>query len=135
MADIITVDLNAVYSAWYQHMKTNVPAIKKYGMISDGAPAKFPYANLQMIGNPTAILDLENNECTQNLTFQTDCYVNDQSALTLQKMDDECRSFFVSLGFRKMGDSAWSTTSGVTRVTSRFNMPHYNGILEGITNT
>ena len=130
MADIITVDLNVVYSAWYSFMKTAVPEIKKYGMISDGSVATFPYANLQMIGNPSNIVDLENNECTVNLTFQTDCYVNNQSALTLQKMDDGCRSFFISLGFRKMGDSVWSTTNGITRCTSRFNMPNYNGILD-----
>lgn len=133
MADILTVDRDALYKAWYNHMKSNVPEIKKYGMITDGAVAKFPYANMQVTGESTAESDLENNECTMNLTIQTDCYVNDQSALTLQKMDDNCRSFFIGLGFRKMGDSVWSTTNGITRSTSRFNMPNFNGVFDNLT--
>ena len=132
MPEILTIDLNQIYKAWKAHLEENSGA-KYFGMVTDGSVAKFPYANLMMIGNSTNAMDLENNECTWSLTFQTDCYVDDAKVYSvLYPMDEACRQFFADLGFRKVGDSALVTANGITRLTSRFNMPHYNGILDNL---
>lgn len=122
----ISIDLNTIYVAWRAHMLEHSVA-KHFGMISDETIAEFPYANVQMIGNSTASTDFENNEGTWNLSFQTDCYIDNNNPSELTQMDMACRDFFMSLGFRKTGDSMLIKTGKVTRVTSRFNMPNYNG--------
>ena len=132
MADILTIDINEIYKAWKAHLEANSGA-KYFGMLNDGVSAKFPYANLQMIGNTSNVTDLSGDECTWSLTFQTDVYIdNTKYYSVLYPMDEACRQFFVNLGFRKVGESALMSSNGITRLTSRFNLPHYNGELDNL---
>lgn len=128
MADVVQIDLDKIYQAWREHLLANSDA-RHFGMFNDKSVADFPYANLMKIGSPTDATDLENNEATVDLTFQTDCYINNSDITALYVMDDACWVFFNELGFRKMGDSAPTVinNSDVKRLTSRFTLRNCNG--------
>ena len=72
MAEVIAIDLDGIYRAWRSYLVEHSDA-RHFGMVNDKSVAEFPYANLQMLGRPTNVTDLENHECTVDLTFQTDC--------------------------------------------------------------
>lgn len=128
MADVIHIDLEEIYVAWRTYLLEHSDA-KHFGMVDDRSIAKFPYANLMMVGRNTNVTDLENHEVTVDLTFQTDCYTDSDKILTLYGMDDACWEFFQELGFRRMGDSSLSviSNSNVKRLTSRFTLRNFNG--------
>ena len=128
MADVISIDLDAIYVAWRSYLLEHSGA-KHFGMVNDKSVAQFPYANLMMIGRPTNVTDLENHEITVDLSFQTDCYTDSEKILTLYDMDDACWEFFQELGFRRMGDATLSvvSNSNVKRLTSRFTLRNFNG--------
>ena len=129
MADVIAINLDQIYRAWRSYLLSHSDA-RHFGMVNDKSVAEFPYANLMMLGRPTNATDLEGNECTIDLTFQTDCYVDSKNVLTLYGMDDACWEFFQELGFRRMGDSSLSvvSNSNVKRLTSRFTFRNFNGV-------
>lgn len=132
MGETLSIDLGAIYTAWANYLKGHSDA-KHFSMLGDGNIAKFPHANLRLLGNPTNSSDLDNDECTWNVTFQTTCYIstpNDTKVLSLYGMDNACRDFFVGLGFRKMGESIPMVNTQVASITSRYNMTHYNGSLD-----
>lgn len=132
MIEALHIDLNEIYKAWKAYLEEHSGA-KNFGMVNDGTVAKFPYANLQMIGDSTNITDVSGDECTINLTFQTDVYIDNEKYYSLlYPMDEACRDFFVNLGFRKVGDSMPMNANGITRLTSRFNLSHYNGNLDNL---
>lgn len=128
MADVIAIDLDKIYKAWRAYMLEHSCA-KHFGMINDKSVAEFPYANLSMLGRPTNVTDLDNNEVTVDLTFQTDCYIDSMKILSLYEMDTACWEFFNGLGFRRMGDATPSAVSNtnVKRLTSRFTLRNFNG--------
>lgn len=127
MADIVHVDLDAIYVAWREYMLANT-SVKHFGMISDQSVAKFPYATITMIGRATGVTDLLNNEATADLTFQTECYINGTDYASLYAMDEACWQFFNNLGFRKMGDSTLMVVDKtVYRIVSRFQLRNFNG--------
>lgn len=127
MAEILTIDIDAIYSAWREYMIAHTN-LRNFDMITDGAIAKFPHGNLRMIGNITNASDMENNEATWNLTLQTDFSINSKKLSELYKMDSVSRQFFIEHGFRKMGESVPQMQNKVTQLTSRYNMTHYNGV-------
>lgn len=128
MADVIAIDLDKIYKAWRAYLIEHSDAAH-FGMVNDKSVAEFPYANLAMLGRSTNATDLEGNECTVDLTFQTDCYIDTGKIMTLYDMDMACWEFFQELGFRRMGDSNLSdvSNSNVKRLTSRFNLRNFNG--------
>ena len=128
MADVITVDQRAIYSAWRTYLLEHSGA-EHFGVFNDMSIAEFPYSNLMMLGRPTDVTDLENNEVTVDLTFQTDNYTDSDDVLILYGIDDACWAFFQELGFRRMGDSTLSqvSNSNVKRLTSRFTLRNFNG--------
>lgn len=128
MADVVQVNLDSIYQRWRAYLLEHSGA-KHFGMFNDKSVANFPYANLAMAGRPTNVTDLQNIEVTVDLTFQTDCYINNSDIVELYEMDDACWQFFNELGFRKMGDSALSviSNSDVKRLTSRFTLRNFNG--------
>lgn len=128
MADIVNVDLDALYRAWRTYMLENSKA-KYFGVDNDLTKAKFPYANFLMIGRPTDTSDLENHEITVDLTIQTDCYIDTQNLSDLYDMDSACWSFFQELGFRRMGNAILTDVSNVNvkRIISRFFLRNFNG--------
>lgn len=127
MAEILTIDIDAIYRAWREYLIAHTK-LRSFGMITDGAIAKFPYGNLRMIGNLTNASDMENNEATWNLSFQTDFFINTTKLSEIYEMDSVSRQFFVGHGFRKMGESVPQMQNKVTQLTSRYNMTHYNGV-------
>lgn len=128
MADVIAVDLNKIYTSWRTYLLEHSDA-KYFGMLNDKSVAKFPYANIAMLGRPTNVTDLDNNEITVDLTFQTDCYTDGSKIMPLYVMDDACWEFFQELGFKRMGDATLSvvSNSNVKRLTSRFTLRNFNG--------
>lgn len=128
MADIVNVDLDALYRAWRLYMKEHSNA-KYFGVDNDLTKAKFPYANFQMVGRPTNTSDLENHEITVDLTIQTDCYIDKQKPTELYEMDNACWSFFQELGFRRMGNSTITDVQNmnVKRIISRFFLRNFAG--------
>lgn len=128
MADVIAIDLDKIYKAWRAYLLEHSDA-KYFGMVNDKSVAKFPYANLMMLGRPTNVTDLENHEITVDLTFQTDCYTDTDKVMPLYDMDTACWEFFNELGFTRMGDSTLSvvSNSNVKRLTSRFMLRNFNG--------
>ena len=127
MADIVQLDLEKIYEAWREYLLANSEA-KHFGMINDQSVAKFPYATLVLIGRPTSVTDLQNNEATVDLTFQTDCYIDSTEYTSLYAMDDACWQFFNNLGFHRMGDNQLiAVDKTVYRITSRFTLRNYAG--------
>lgn len=132
----VTVDINQIYKAWRGFL-TNHSVAKRFGMFNDKSVAEFPYCALTLVGKPTNVTDLSNYEVTVDLTFQTDCYIDNSKISELYVMDDACWQFFNELGFRRMGDSALSVVdnSNVKRITSRFTMRNFAGrFLKDISN-
>ena len=126
---VIEIDLNKLYKAWRKYMLEHSDAAH-FGMINDKTVAEFPYSNMAMLGRPTDAATLTNEECTVDLTVQTDNYIdNPQKILSLHGMDDACWAFFQMLGFKRMGDSTPTpvSNSNVTRITSRFTMRNFPG--------
>lgn len=136
MADVVNVDLDAIYSAWRSYMIENSKA-EYFGVDNDLTKAKFPYANFLMIGRPTDTSDLENHEITVDLTIQTDCYIDTQNLSDLYDMDTACWSFFQEMGFRRMGNAILTDVSNMNlkRIISRFFLRNFNGrFLKELTN-
>lgn len=128
MADVIAIDLDKIYRGWRAYLLEH-SGCKHFGMVNDKSVAEFPYANLTMLGRATNATDLEGNECTVDLTFQTDCYLDTSKIMDLYDIDTACWEFFQELGFRRMGDTTLSVVnnSNVKRLTSRFNLRNFNG--------
>ena len=128
MADIVNVDMDTIYRAWRLYVKGNSKA-KYFGTDNDLTKAKFPYANLMLVGKPTDKKDLENHEITVDLTLQTDCYIDKQVLSDLYDMDDACWAFFQELGFSRMGNTALTDVQNmnVKRIISRFTLRNFNG--------
>ena len=128
MADVVSFDLDQFYMDWKQYVSDNSEA-KHFGMFNDQSVAEFPYSCLTIIGRATNATDLVNTECTVDLTFQVDNYINSQRISSLYAMDDACWEFFQERGFRRMGDTSLSVVSNtnIKRLTSRYNIRNFNG--------
>ena len=120
--------VDQIYADWVAYMKDNSDA-KYFGMTADWTRvAKFPFANLQLIGKSQAESDLENNEVTARVVFQSSVFLNSEKASILYGMDDASSAFFQSIGFHRMGDSAPIRVSdSVNAVASRFVCENFNG--------
>lgn len=128
MARVITIDLDPIYRAWRTHLLRYSTA-EYFGMVYDSTrQANFPYANLSLVSRATNGSDLEGDEASISLVFETEAYINNNKYLTLYEIDDASASFFNGLGFRRVGDSQIIKVSDTTtKITSRFSMYHYCG--------
>lgn len=127
MADIVQIDLERVYEAWREYLLAHSDTLH-FGTINDQSVAEFPYATLLLIGRPTNVTDLLNNEATVDLTYQTDCYSDTTEFTSLYAMDNACWEFFNELGFRRMGDSTiMAVDKTVYRISSRFQLRNFAG--------
>lgn len=128
MAEIIQVDVNEIYKYWRLYLLAHSEA-KYFGTIYDPTKvAKFPYANLRMLGRPQDGGDLEGDESSLDLTYEAECYINDNKIMSLYDMDSASAQYFHNLGFRRIGDSQIIKTSDtVTKITSRFYLRNYCG--------
>ena len=124
----IHIDVDAIYRAWRTYLLANSPA-KYFGMLYDPSKqSKFPYANFRMISRPKNGGDLEGDEATVSLTFETEALINTDKYLTLYDIDQASADFFASLGFSRVGDSQPIRVSDtVTKIQSRFYMRNYGG--------
>lgn len=128
MANVIDFDVNAVYKAWRNYVMGKTTTMH-FGMIFDPTrQAEFPYANLKLIGRPKNAGDLEGDEASISLTFEAEAYINNEKYTDLYRIDNASAKFFTELGFSRVGDSQPIKVSDtVTKITSRFFMPHYSG--------
>lgn len=128
MPKSLEIDLEKIYSAWRTYLLANSNA-KHFGMLFDPTKqAKFPYANLRMMSRSRDGSDFENDEMSIALTFETEAYINNAELMTLYNIDTVSADFFIELGFRRIGDSAVIRVSDtVTKITSRFYLPHFCG--------
>ena len=128
MSNIVQLDKDALYKAWRLYMLEH-SICKNFGAFDDKSVAKFPYAVLTIVGNPTNTTDLQNYEYTTDLTVQSDCYIDSMKITDLFSMDEACWEFFNMLGFRKTGDSLPTSVSNsnVKRITSRYTMRNFAG--------
>lgn len=128
MPRTITLELNPIYQAWRAHLLRHSTA-EHFGMVYDSTrQAEFPYANLSLVTRQTNGSDLEGDEASITLVFETEAYINNNKYLTLYEIDDASASFFNGLGFRRVGDSRLVKVSDTTtKITSRFSMNHYCG--------
>lgn len=125
---LIDVDVNNIYKYWRLYLLAHSDA-KYFGSVFDMTKlATFPYANLRLIGRPTDGSDLANDEATIALTYEAEAYINDNKILTLYNIDKANAEYLQTLGFRRIGDSQVIKVSvTVTKITSRFVLPHYCG--------
>lgn len=124
----IEVDLDGIYSAWRLYLLKRGDA-KFFGMVFDTTKkAQFPYANLRMISRPTMASDLQGDESSISITFETEAYINTDKYLMLYRIDEASANFFLELGFRRVSDTQLIKVSDtVTKVVSRFTMTNYCG--------
>ena len=128
MPSIIDVDLDGIYQDWRTYLLANSQA-KYFGMLFDPVKqAKFPYANLRLVSRARDGSDFENDEMSIALTFEAEAYINNSELLTLYNIDTASAQFFADLGFSRIGGTAIVKVSNtVTKITSRFYLPHYCG--------
>lgn len=128
MADTIKIDFDEIYGAWRGYLLENSKA-KHFGVLFDPSKkAEFPYANLALVGHPTGGQDLEANEMSVTLTFDTEAYINNKEYGTLLNIDQASADFFIGLGFERVGTSPMTRVSNtVSRITSRFTLDNYTG--------
>lgn len=124
----INLDIDAIYQAWRTYLLENSKA-KYFGMVYDPSKvAKFPYANLRLVGRPKKDGDLEGNEASVTITVETEAHINTDKYLTLYNIDQASADFFAQLGFSRVGDSQILRVSDtVTKIQSRFFMATYTG--------
>lgn len=124
----IRLDLDAIYASWRRYLLANSSA-KHFGMVFDTTKkAQFPYANLALVSRSVNGSDLEGDEATISLVFETEAYINNNKYLSAYDIDSASADFFCNLGFRRLGNTQLIRVSDtVTKVTSRFSMAHYNG--------
>lgn len=129
MGEIISYAfIDEVYAAWVTYLRAHSTA-KYFGMSADWTRiAKYPFANFQLIGMPESESDLDGNQVTIRVTFQTMFFVNTEKMSVLYSMDEASGAFFQAHGFHRMGDSVPVRISdSVTAVTSRFTCDNFNG--------
>lgn len=129
MPGIIKIDLEKVYGGWRAYLLNNSKA-KHFGMLFDPSKqSKFPYANLKLIDRPTGGADLENNEASINVVFETEAYINNEEIMTLYNIDEASAQFFTELGFKRIsgGNSPVKVSATVTKITSRFSYRNFCG--------
>ena len=128
MANVIEFDFDAVYRAWRVYM-IRYTETEHYGMLFDPTKqAEFPYANLKVISRPKNGGDLEGDEASISVTIEVEGYINNTKYNDLYKMDSVSAKFFAELGFGRVGSSEpIKVSETVTKITSRYYMPHYCG--------
>lgn len=128
MGKSIELDIDKIYQAWRTYLLAHSQA-KYFGMLFDSTKqAHFPYANLRLVSRYTDGSDLDGDESSIYLTFETEAYINNSKLLTLYNIDTASADFFLELGFRRTGDSQVMRVSDtVTKITSRFLLRHYCG--------
>lgn len=129
MPNMIPVDLDNIYKAWRIYLIAHSPATH-FGMVFDTTKlAEFPYANLAMVSRTTSGSDLQGDESSIDLTFETEAYINNDKYITgLYAIDNASADFFNKLGFRRVGSTRPIQVGGtVTKITSRFYMANYCG--------
>lgn len=124
----IAVDIDAIYASWRRYLLANSKA-KEFGMVFDiTKQAEFPYANFSLISRSVNGSDLEGDEATITLVFETEAYIKNNKYLLAYGIDTASANFFANLGFQRIGSTQLLRVSDtVTKVTSRFSMAHYNG--------
>lgn len=134
---LVNVDVDRIYELWRLHLLENSKA-KYFGMVYDPTQtAKFPYGNFRLIGRSTSGGDLQGDESSITLTFETEAYINTNKYLTLYEIDNASADFFINLGFRRVGNSELLKVSDtVTKIQSRFIFYNFCGyFLKDISNT
>lgn len=128
MSQTIEIDYEAIYGAWRRYLLEHSKA-RHFGTLFDPSKkAEFPYANLSLVSHPTNGRDLEANEMSVDLTFDTEAYINTKEYLTLMNIDNANAEFFIGLGFRRIGNSQITRVSNtVSRIMSRFTLWNYTG--------
>lgn len=128
MPSVMEVDLDSIYVDWRGYLLENSKA-KYFGMLFDPVKqAKFPYANLRLVSRPRDGSDFENDEMSVALTFECEAYINNSELMTLYNIDSASAQFFANLGFSRIGGTPIAKVSNtVTKITSRFYLPHYCG--------
>lgn len=124
----IRVDIDNIYKYWRTYLMSRT-SVRYFGTIFDYTKvAEFPYANLRLISRATDGGDLQGDESSISLVFETECYIKDNKVLTLYEVDTHSADYFLTLGFRRIGDSQIvRVTDTVTKIMSRFSLAHYCG--------
>ena len=128
MASIVEIDVDNVYKAWRNYIM-RYTTTTHFGMVFDPTrQAEFPYANLRLLGRPKSGGDLEGDEASVTLTYETEAYINNERYTDLYKIDTASAKFFAELGFGRIGDSQPIKVSDtVTKITSRFTLANFCG--------
>lgn len=120
--------VDQIYADWVAYMQDNSDA-KYFGYTADWTRiAKFPFGNFQLIGKSPGESNLENDEVTARVVFQTTVFINGERISTLYDMDAAASQFFQDIGFHRMGDSALiRVADSVNAMASRFVCDNFNG--------
>lgn len=128
-SDRVQLDIDALYRKWRMFLMAH-STCTHFGIVYDPTRvAQFPYANLTLISRATNGGDLEGDESSVMLVYETEAYINNDKYLTAYQIDDASADFFITkLGFRRIGNAQLMRVSNtVTKVSSRFAMQNFCG--------
>ena len=93
---------------------------------------KTKYAQMYMASNTTASKDLEGDETSTQISFQTDVFASGSKALSkVYTLDDASKQAMIDMGFRcDYSSLIQNVDSAFKRVTSRYSMTYCGSLLD-----
>lgn len=133
MPETIKNPVSEVFERWASDIE---PAVGKGNFSMDDsqtiASSKKVYAKLLMLGNPLQNSDLEGNECSTILSFQSESYASGTKALSkVYEIDSVSHQAMVNMGFRRIyGPELQNNADGsIKRVVSRYSRVYTGKLL------
>lgn len=99
------------------------PFCTNVSQIYQETPAEFPHVFVNMLDNPVTVVDMDNNECAVNATFEITVYTDDglESANKVAGLTD---AEMQSMAFQRIfgpQQAVNTTDANITRVVIRYN--------------
>ena len=120
--DTVSNPIVTIYSKWKEAVE---PVVGKNNtsMENKQTISTFPYANMRLMGTPTASSDLNGNEGAIMPSVQIDLYTNGNKALSkAYDIDSVSHEAMVSMRFRRTYGSSLvdNADNSIKRLTSRY---------------
>lgn len=120
--DTVSNPIVTIYSKWKEAVE---PVVGKNNTSMENSQiiSKMPYANMRLMGTPTASADLNGNECAIMPAIQIDVYTNGTKALSkAYDIDSVSHASMVAMRFKRTygPELIDGTDNSIKRLVSRY---------------
>ena len=127
---IIENPVLAVFNRWREEIAP-VVGEGNYSMDYSITVAKTPYARLTLLSKSGQTWDIQGNECSLSISFQSESYASGPNAISdAYALDDVTRQVMASMGFRMVfSEIVRNAETSIKRVVSRFTRTYTGNFL------